>query len=172
MKTKLTVIFLSIIFLTGIESYCQNPTVKNDSLKVLLENSKTNKKNLFLIFGWEGCGWCRLFDKYHSDPKVKEILSKYFLIAYMDIYKSKTGKDLFKEYGKGGTPSWTIFDINGHILIDSDNGKGNVGYPAKEEELDHYVLALKKSAPNLPNSESDFLISKLKDYRNSKEQNK
>ena len=31
-------------------------------------------------------------------------------ISKIDIYKTKTGADLYKIYGKTGTPSWTIFD--------------------------------------------------------------
>jgi hypothetical protein len=135
-----------------------------------LKNAKTNNKDLFLVFGWQDCGWCRLLDKYHDDPQVKAIQSKYFVISYIDIVKTKAGENLYKRYGKAGTPSWTIFDLKGQVIVDSDNGKGNVGYPAKEEEFNHYVLALKKAVPNIPQSECDLLISKLKDYRNTKQQ--
>jgi thioredoxin-related protein len=151
--------------LTCMNSNCQIPADKSDTLKLLLNNSKSRSKNLFLLFGWQGCGWCRMFDKYHNDPQVKEILYKYFLIITIDIYKSKAAEELYKKYGKDGTPSWTIFNLNGEVIVDSDNGKGNVGYPANEVELNHYIYALKKAAPKLSNSEIEILSTKLKEYK-------
>jgi hypothetical protein len=56
------------------------------------------------------------------------------------------------------------------VLVDSDNGNGNVGYPAEENEIEHYVKALKKTAPALSDSECEILVAKLKDYRNRKKQ--
>jgi len=166
MKTKFFS-FVILAFMISSIAFSQKAEM-NDTLKILLNNAKTKNKDLFLVFGWEGCSWCRLMDKYHDDAQVKAILSKYFMISYLDMVKSKAGENLFKKYGKGGTPSWTIFDINGKVIVDCDNGKGNVGYPATEDELSHYVFALKKALPNIPQSECDFLVSKLKEYRKSK----
>jgi len=53
-------------------------------------------------------------------------------------------------------------------LINSDSGTGNIGFPATEIELAHYVIAMKKSIPNLGDQESVFLVSKLKEYRKRK----
>jgi thioredoxin-related protein len=166
MKTKL----FSIILIFGLlSSYCfSQDSAQAVNLKLLLANASEKNKDLFLVFGWENCSWCRLMDKYHADVQVRKILDKYFLISYVDINKTKEGQELFKKYGKGGTPSWTIFNPKGEIVVDSDNGEGNVGYPATEEELGHYVVALRKAIPGIPQSECDFLVSKLKEHRNSK----
>ena len=172
MKSKLITMILLTVLLTSRNSNCQIPTERNDTLKLLLDNSKSKNKKLFLVFGWEGCGWCRIFDKYHSDPEVSNILNKYFLITPIDIFKTKAGEELYKKFGKEGTPYWTIFNLNGEVIVDSDNGKGNVGYPADGQEKDHYVYALKKAAPKLTNSEIDILVNKLKEYNTKKEQNK
>ena len=170
MKIKLTTLIIVGFFVIS-NTYCQNQLNKSDTLTLLLNNSRTLNKKLFLVFGYQGCSWCRVFDKYHGDKAVNEILSKYFTISKIDIYKTKTGADLYKIYGKAGTPSWTIFDTKGEILVDSDNGKGNIGYPAEENELEYYVQALKKAVPNISESECKILVDKLKDYRKRKKLN-
>jgi len=171
MKSKLKMLFLLTGLFVFSNTFCQNQFDKSDTLTLLLNNSKVNSKKLFLVFGWEGCGWCRVFDKYHHDSIVNAILSKYFMIAKIDIRKTKAGVDLYKTYGKTGTPSWTIFDLKGDVLIDSDNGKGNIGYPAEENELEYYVFALRKAVSTISESECEILVTKLKDYRNRKKQN-
>ena len=103
-----------------------------------------------------------------NDSIVKEILDKYFVIAKVDIFETKEGVDLYKKYGKKGTPSWTIFDLNGEVQIDSDNGNGNIGFPAKEYELEYYVHALKKAAPLISEKESEIFVTKLREYGNRK----
>jgi hypothetical protein len=169
MKTKIIIILFVITLLTPGNSDCQTPSNKSDTLKLLLNSSRTKNRDLFLLFGWQGCGWCRMFDRYHADPQVKEILNKYFLISKIDIYKSKASEELYVRYGKDGTPSWTIFNLKGEIVADSDNGNGNVGYPSKEDELDHYIFAVKKAAPGISDSETNLLIAKLKEHKSLKE---
>ena len=172
MRFKLiTALFISSGLFIFSNTFCQNQPEKTDTLALLLQKSSINNKKLFLVFGWQGCGWCRVFEKYHQDSIVNDILSKYFMIAKIDIYKTKAGADLYKKYGKEGTPSWTIFDLKGNILIDSDNGKGNIGYPAEENELEYYVQAIKKAVLTISESECSILVAKLKDYRNRKKQN-
>jgi hypothetical protein len=102
---------------------------------------------------------------------VSGILGKYFMIAKIDMMKTTAGAELYKTYGKEGTPSWTIFDSNGNVLVDSDNGSGNVGYPGEEKELEHYVNALKKAVPSINDSECGVLVSKLKDFKYRKQHN-
>jgi hypothetical protein len=169
MKNRHLIFTTILAFCTWTILFSQDKTQKIDSLNLLISSAKQNNKKLFLVFGWEGCGWCRRLDKYHNDPKVKNILNRYFMISYIDIYKSTNGQDLFKKYGKDGTPSWTVFDSQGKIIVDSDLGKGNIGYPATEDELNSYIIAIKKAVPNLSQSDCDLLIEKLKEYRTKKE---
>ncbi len=139
-----------------------------DTLNFLLKKAEVQHKKLFLEFGWEGCGWCRRLKKYQDDPAIKGILGKDFLFAYLDIYKSPAGKELYAVYGKQGTPSWTIFDASGKVLADCDNGKGNIGYPGTPEELDYYISVIRKSAPGISTQDCEILVSKLKEYRDKK----
>jgi hypothetical protein len=169
MKTRLALIFSLTVFASGTLLFSQPVNQSIDTLSLILKNSKNNNKSLFLIFGWEGCGWCRAFDKFHNDTSVKSILSKYITISTIDIYKSNACQYLYKKYGKGGTPSWTIFNQKGEFVIDSDNGKGNIGYPTEESDFDYYIKAIKKVAPDLSDNESAILIGKFKEYKNKRE---
>ena len=172
MKTKLSSTMLIIgliIFSTTL--FCQNSTAKSETLTQLLNQAKSENKNLFMIFGWEGCGWCRVLDKYHKDKEVNALLGKHFFFIKMDIEKNADGKALDEIYGTGGTPSWTIFDKEGAVLIDSDSGNGNIGFPSSKDELAYYIVAMKKAIPSLSDQDGEFLISKLKEYRIKKSQN-
>ena len=169
MKKRHLIFAFIFAFCTWTNSYPQDKIQKTDTLNLLISTAKENNKKLFLVFGWEGCGWCRRLEKYHNDPKVKNILDKHFIISYIDIYKSANGQDLFKRYGKGGTPSWTIFDSEGSIVVDSDLGKGNIGYPATQDELNSYITAIKKAVPNLDQSDCDVLSGKLIEYRTKRD---
>ena len=62
------------------------------TLPDLLDRAKTEHKKLFLVFSFEKCGWCRIFEKYHNDPQVNEILSKYYIVSKIDYYKMPDGQ--------------------------------------------------------------------------------
>ncbi len=165
-------IFIILILpeLLAIKTYSPANTLSpgKDTLYLLLEKAEVQHKKLFLEFGWEGCGWCRRLNKYQDDPAVKDILGRDFLFAYLDIYNSPAGKELYAIYGKQGTPSWTIFDPSGKVLADCDNGIGNVGYPGTPEELEYYISVIRKSVPGISSQDCGILISKLEEYRNKK----
>ena len=169
MKSKFRVTILVIgLTIFSYHSFCQDLTKGSDLLIVLLKNAGAGNKKLFLMFGWEGCKWCRVFDQYHHDRKVKAILDRYYMIVNLDIYKSKAGEALYKVYGKQGTPSWTIFDSNRMVLADCDNGKGNIGYPVTEDELAYYISVIRKTTPGISQVKYDKLITKLKEYKEKK----
>jgi hypothetical protein len=138
---------------------------------LLLDSSKIERKNLFLLFTFKGCGICLIFDKYHSDTIVNEILSNYIIIKKIDYYRTPGGKELYARYGKIGFPSWTIIDSTKLVIIDSGNLKGregNIGFPNSDKDREYYIMAIKKAAPSITKKEIDILIKKLKEYRPDK----
>jgi hypothetical protein len=138
------------------------------TFELLLDNSRIEKKNLFLVFTFQGCSICRIFDKYHNDSIVKGILSHYFIIKKIDYYKTPGGKELYSSYGKVGFPSRTIIDSTKHVIIDSGNlkdRKGNIGFPSSKIDREYYIMAVKKAAPSITKQEREILIKKLKEYR-------
>jgi thioredoxin-related protein len=147
--------------------------IQKGTLEELSDQAKAGHKKLFLVFSFEKCGWCRIFEKYHSDPRVNEILSKYFIVSKIDYYKTPDGQELYRKYGLPGFPSWVILDESGSLLISSEapvpgikDEKYNIGYPSGKNEMDYYIRALKKSAPDLTNSECQILREKLSEARN------
>jgi thioredoxin-related protein len=139
-----------------------------DTLDLLLKQAGLENRNVFMVLGFTGCGGCKLFEKYHSDPGVKAILNKYFIITYIDYKKTRGGKELYARYASTAAPSWTIFDPDGKVLVNSDapvpgikDTKANIGYPSGKMEIGYYLNALKLAAPAIKNSECDFLADRL-----------
>ena len=139
-----------------------------ETFNLLLDRSRLEKKNLFLVFAFQGCGICRIFDNYHNDTIVKEILCKYFIIKKVDVNRTPGGKELYTTYGKIGFPSWTIIDSTKTVIADSGSlkdGTGNIGFPNSERDREYYIKAVKKAAISMTRTESDILVKKLKEYR-------
>ncbi len=60
----------------------------------------------------------------------------------------KKGKDLagrLRDSQAGGIPWMAILDGEGKKLVTSDGPAGNIGYPAKPEEIAYFLEMLKKA---------------------------
>jgi thioredoxin-related protein len=157
---------------TAIISNTADTTTGPELFSTLINQSRETYKNIFMVFGFESCGWCRLFDKYHHDPAVKAILNTYFIIAKIDYDKTPGGKELYREYGSEGFPSWTIMDSTKRVLINSNapipgvvDERYNIGYPYGTDKIKYYLYALKTAAPTIKKSECDLLSDRLKYYK-------
>jgi hypothetical protein len=164
----LAIMMLLICCQYPVDSRKQNSREQvEDTFSILKERASKENKNLFLVFSFEGCGWCRVFERYHHDPVVKEILEQYFIVEKIDIHKTPGGSAIYKEYGKLGFPSWTILDQEGNIIIDSgnlENRSGNIGYPNSGLKIVYYLGAVKKAAPGIKEKECELLKIKLIEY--------
>jgi hypothetical protein len=140
-----------------------------DYFSLLLDSSGLQKKNLFLVFAFKGCGICKIFEKYHNDSIVKGILSKYIIVKEIDINLTPGGKELYKTYGKMGFPSWTILDSTRTVIMDSEDSKGNIGYPSSARDREYYIKAI-RAASALTLEEGGILINKLREYRPGKDE--
>lgn len=168
MTLKYKTILYLITILSISQVYSQKQSVTNDSLKIYFKEIKKANKNLFLVFSAPNCLWCEAMSNYHKDSTVKAILSKYFIIKTMNIKQSKAAMDLYEANGKQGTPFWIIYDSKEKWITNSDNGKGNIGYPVKEEEIIHYLSSIKKIIPSISQQECNILVTKLKEYNPKK----
>jgi thioredoxin-related protein len=52
-----------------------------DAFTQILEKSRIESKKIFLLFSFQGCAWCRIFEKYHNDHIVKDILQRYLIMT-------------------------------------------------------------------------------------------
>jgi len=181
MFVKITSSFILFLFMIAscrhaVKTLIPVPPVlqtQKGTLPNLLDRAKTEHKKLFLVFSFEKCGWCRIFEKYHNDPQVNEILSKYFIVSKIDYYKTPDGQKLYMKYGLPGFPSWVILDETGNLIINSEapvpgikDEKHNIGYPSGKNEMEYYIKALKSSAPDITSSECHILHEKLSEARN------
>jgi thioredoxin-related protein len=143
------------------------PESLNETYEFLLNRAKLENKKLFLVFSFQGCSPCKIFEKYHNDSVVIRILGNHFIIKKIDIDRTPGGKELYNTYGKVGFPSWTIIDSTKKVIIDSGslkNGNGNVGFPRTKTDIEYYINAITKAAPSINHTECDILVRKLNEY--------
>jgi len=120
------------------------------------------QKNVIFIFSHENCGWCRIFDRYHADPDVKEILGKEYLIHKIDISDTVSGKSLFEHYKLPGIPVWMIFNSKKELLSDGKYEDGDVvGYPIEPPGMEIYLEAIRRTSGHINEKQLQLLGEKL-----------
>ncbi|HEY2415579.1 MAG TPA: DUF255 domain-containing protein [Pirellulaceae bacterium] len=135
-----------------------------------LKQAKNEGKRVFLVFGSSGCGWCKIFENYHSDPEVARVLGKYLVFVKVSIDENPGGDKLYLEYGKQrGVPAFSILDSDGKVLADSGDQDKNIGFPFQPQEIEQYFTALAAACPALSASEVVILRDKLNEVRPRKE---
>jgi thiol:disulfide interchange protein len=130
-------------------------------LKAGLQQARAENKLVFLHFGAPWCVWCHRLEDWMARPEVASTLDKRFIDIKVDQDRDTGGKELLKKYCSAdeGIPWFVFLDAEGKVLTDSNGSKGNVGFPAKPEEIEHFAAMLKKAG--LPNPEIAALTSSL-----------
>ncbi len=129
-----------------------------------LARAKSESKRVFLHFGAPWCGWCHRLEDWSARPDVAPILAKDFVDVKIDQDRTIGGKDALKKFnpeGKGGIPWFVILDADGKAVITSDGSGGNIGYPAKDEEIDHFIAMMQKSARTMTKDDIETLRATL-----------
>lgn len=141
------------------------PAPAIEILQHAVNKAAKEKKYVLAIFHASWCGWCHKMAASLNDPAIKPYFDANYVIADFVVYESK-GKenlenpgaaDLLKKYYNAdqGLPTWLFFDKNQNLIADSQirpagapfSTKGsNVGCPAKPEEVQHFISALKKTS--------------------------
>jgi fumarate reductase subunit D len=119
-------------------------------------------KNIFVIFHASWCGWCHKMDLAMNDPAIKKYFDDNYIIRHLVVLESKNKKnlenpgalDLLKKHSEesSGIPFWLVYDKHGQKLFDSreklaDGNTGeNVGCPASEKEVEHFINVLRASS--------------------------
>jgi len=131
--------------------------------KAVTEATVKNKKVL-LMFHASWCGWCHKMDNALNDISCKKYFDDNFVITHITVLESKGKQNLENPGGlemmekfngkEQGLPYWVILDKDGYLLFDSQVRKPqadgsikgqNVGCPASQPEVDHFISILKKT---------------------------
>jgi hypothetical protein len=102
------------------------------------------------------------FEAWKRQAIVAAVLSKEFVLVYVDIAKTPGGKELHEKYSRAqaaGVPWFVILDGDRNEMADSSGPKGNIGCPDTDEEIDVFIGILKKVSRTL--KENDLLALKI-----------
>jgi len=145
-----------------------NAQATPDAAGIILEKAVTEagakNKKVLLMFHASWCSWCHKMDNALNDISCKKYFDDNFVITHITVLESKGKENLEnpgglammeKFNGKNqGLPYWVILDKNSNLLFDSQVRKTqaggtikgeNVGCPASQPEVDHFVSILKKT---------------------------
>ena len=140
---------------TGISAQDKVPSA-DDILKPAYAKAAKENKNVLVIFHASWCGWCRKMDSSLHDKTVEPLIDKNFETVHLTVYEF-AGKrqlenpgalELLTKHGGAdhGLPYWLVFNKDGKLLADSQYKPGeNVGCPASEPEVAHFINVLKKT---------------------------
>ena len=90
-----------------------------------------------------------------SDPQIK-----------LDLARMTGAEDVLAKYNSsksGGVPWFAFLDARGNALVTSDGPGGNIGYPFKPEEIEHFTAMLRKVARRIEPAQVSAIEAALKD---------
>lgn len=139
-----------------------------DAEKVLAEaksRASSAQKRIFLHFGAPWCGWCHRLDDFLAQEEIAAILSRDYIEVKIDIDRMTHGKEMLSQMRggeSGGIPWIALLDADGKRIVTSDAPKGNIGYPAAPQEIDHFLAMLRKSSRHIDPAQLDRIEAVLR----------
>ncbi len=133
-----------------------------------LAEAKKSGKQVFVHFGAPWCGWCHRLEDWMAKPEIAKILEKEFVDCKIDVDRTKNSAEIQKRFGKnekGGIPWFCFVAADGTKTADSDGAKGNVGFPAAPEEIEHFKGMLTKTT-KLTKEEVEVVVKSLESKKN------
>lgn len=134
------------------------------------KEGKPDGRNTLVVFHASWCGWCRKLESILAAPRVKEIVERHFVLVELTVLErgekqalENPGAETLLESlagGEAGLPFTAVLDRKTRKPIATSNLAGpgtNVGFPAKRDEVDHFVAMLRKGAPEMSAAEAETL---------------
>ncbi len=131
-----------------------------------LARASSEDKRVFLAFSAPWCGWCHRLSNWMNQPEIASILDRDFLIVKVDIDRMTHGKDVMGQVRPnvaGGIPWFAVLDAKGKPAGTSDGPEGNIGYPFKPAEIDHFMALITKESRRIEASQHERLRKSLKE---------
>jgi thiol-disulfide isomerase/thioredoxin len=153
--------------LEWLKQYEARPWVASEVLAAALATATKEQKRVFLHFGAPWCGWCHRLENWMAQPEIAALLSKDFVDTKIDNDRMVGGKDVYQAQlaaagqKEGGIPWFVFLDQDGKLLAHSNGPKGNTGFPAQPEEIEHFVAMLKSAKVNLTDADIATLAASL-----------
>ena len=147
----------------------RNAVTPKDAELVLrdgLARASSEDKRVFLVFGAPWCGWCHHLSDWMNQPEIAGILDRDFVITKIDIERMTHGKDVMSQVrpkANGGIPWFAILDSKGKPAGTSDGPQGNIGYPFKAEEIDHFITLITKGSRRIDAGQLERLRQSLRE---------
>jgi thioredoxin-related protein len=131
-----------------------------------LSRAASLDKRVFLTFGAPWCGWCHKLGDWLAQPEIASILDRDFVIVPIDIDRMTHGKDVMAQVrpkAPGGIPWFAVLDAKGKPLGTSEGPEGNIGYPVKPAEIDHFVALITGQSRRIEAGQHERLRQSLRE---------
>jgi hypothetical protein len=132
------------------------------------------QKAIFLHFGASWCGWCRRLDAFLDRADVKPAFERYFVPVKLVVQENEKNKALenpgadalLKELGgPDGLPYSAFLDAKGSLIVNSKLNGQNIGYPAEPQDIDYFIVMMKKAAPKMGEEDLKIIESALRSFK-------
>lgn len=117
-----------------------------------LARAKSENKRLLVHFSAPWCGWCHKLEDWLAQPQIAALMAIDFVDLKIDTDRMTNADAVSKQLGrdeKGGIPWMVILDADGKALVNSNGPSGNIGYPAKPDEVGHFMKMIQSAARKL-----------------------
>jgi thiol-disulfide isomerase/thioredoxin len=146
------------------------PLPAAQALDAAAKSAKAGSRNLLVLFHASWCSWCRKLEAVLATPAAKEVLDRHYERVELTVLERGERKatenpgagDLLDKLsgGESGLPFVAVLDRKTRAPLATSNLAGpgtNVGFPAKADEVDHFVGMLRKGAPKMSEAEAETI---------------
>ncbi len=149
-----------------LERWTAPKVAASDALGGALAKASADDKLVFLHFGSPTCGWCHKLEAFLARADMAPLFGRDFVDLKIDFDRMAGADDVLLKYNpgrSGGIPWFAFLDPGGKAIVDSDGPKGNIGYPAMPEEIEHFMGMLRKSGRKIEPADLGKIEAALKE---------